>query len=192
MSAETLSGRKPAHGVIDLGTHRFKDIDEAEHILQLVVPGIPGDFPPIRSLDARPNNLPAQPSTFVGRTRETEEISDLIESSRVVTIGGPGGVGKTRLAIHVASLLLPQFEHGVVYVPLDAIRDESLVVGAIASALDLEEDPDRSTFELITDRVAGQRLLLVVDNFEHVRGAATDVAAILQAAPGVRLSSIAR
>ena len=177
----------PNAAVRDLGSHRFKDIIKPESVYQVVASGLGADCPPIRSLDARPNNLPAQPSDFVGREREAREIADLLESARLVTLTGPGGTGKTRLAVHVATTVLGRFEHGVVYVPLDALREAQLVVPAIVAALGLDEDTMRSAVEVAAAYLAQRKTLLVLDNFEHVLAAARDVATLLATVPGLRV-----
>src|SRR6266581_4498988 len=139
-TAALARGARP-EGVrlLDLGQHRLKDLEEPEHISQLVAPGLPADFPPIRSLDARPNNLPADLTTFVGRQAEMVSVMDLLGTNRLVTLTGPGGTGKTRLALHVASRVLHHFVDGVFFVPLASIADPSLVVPTIAEALGVKE-----------------------------------------------------
>src|SRR6266446_230503 len=111
----------------DLGRHRLKDLVEPEHLFQLVAPGLQDDFPLIRTIDTRPKYLPAQRTSFIGRDRELGEVADLVGGSRIVTLTGPGGSGKTRLAVAVADRLLPRFDDGVFFIPLAPIDDPEQV-----------------------------------------------------------------
>ena len=163
----------------DLGEHRFKDLDQPERVHQVVVRDLPADFPPIRSLDAAPNNLPVQPTAFVGRDHEVEEVSRLLQSARMVTLTGPGGTGKTRLAVHVASESLDRFSDGIYYVPLESVRGSELVLPTIATELGVADEG------AVPDRLGSGASLLVLDNFEHVIDAAPEIAALLGDAPGV-------
>ncbi len=172
--------------LLDLGQHRLKDLEEPEHISQLVAPGLPADFPPIRSLDARPNNLPADLTTFVGRQAEMVSVMDLLGTNRLVTLTGPGGTGKTRLALHVASRVLHHFVDGVFFVPLASIADPSLVVPTIAEALGVKEMGERPIPELLDQYLEPREMLLVLDNFEQVLPAATAINQLLQAAPRLK------
>jgi len=171
--------------VRDLGEHRFKDIEEPERVHQVLVRDLPGDFPPIRSLDAAPNNLPSQPTAFIGRAAEVAEVTGLMEQARLVTLTGPGGTGKTRLAIHVASNIVGHYPDGVSYVPLESIRGPELVMPAIAEQLGVVDQGREAPLDAIADRLGSGSRMLVLDNFEHVIDASSDVAALLGAAPGV-------
>ena len=172
--------------VLDLGQHAFKDVVDPEHVFQAVGSGPRVDFPPIRSLNVRSNNLPAQASEFIGRTGDVAAVADLLTTSRAVTITGPGGTGKTRLAVQVASRVLSRYTDGVTYVPLESLRDHQLVISVLAAALEVEvkeSTPMEAVSEALTDRTA----LLVLDNFEHVLEAAGPIARILQQAPGIHV-----
>jgi predicted ATPase/class 3 adenylate cyclase len=172
----------------DLGEHSLKDLRVPEHLFQVVATGLPSDFPPLRTVDARPNNLPRVLSTFVGREREIAEAKRILAGSRLITLTGPGGVGKTRLSLEVASQLLDQFDDGVWVVELGTLTDSEFVLPEIASILGLGEEPGRPLLATITAYLAGRRLLLVLDNCEHVLAAvasATD--SILRACPTVRI-----
>ncbi|HEY6608249.1 MAG TPA: adenylate/guanylate cyclase domain-containing protein, partial [Candidatus Limnocylindria bacterium] len=131
----------------DLGEHRLKDIERPEHIWQLVVAGLPSEFPAIRSLDATPNNLPTRLTTFLGRENEINEVLELMERSRLLTLIGPGGTGKTRLSLEVAARSFGRFPDGVYFVELSAIRDPELVLPTIAMTLSLPDRGGRSSLQ---------------------------------------------
>ena len=183
LTKETLAAAGPVP-TVDLGTHRFKNIDEPEHIHQLVGAGPRIDYPPIRSLTVRPNNLPSHISEFVGRSSEVTDVAELLERSRLVTVTGPGGTGKTRLATQVASTVLSRYNDGVVYVPLEALATDDLVTPAIAAALELDMSAD-DILQAVIDDLGARSTLLVLDNFEHVVGAASVVVSIIESARDV-------
>ena len=110
----------------DLGRHRLKDIEHPEHLYDLLIDGLPEEFPPIRTADAHPTNLPAQRTSFVGRQRATAEATSLLSENRLVTVTGPGGIGKTRLALKIATDLLDRFSDGVFFADLSPIMDPAL------------------------------------------------------------------
>ena len=172
----------------DLGEHRLKDLDSTERLHQLVAPGLATDFPPIRTADAARTNLPAQPTSFLGRERQIGEVSTLLEAARLVTLTGPGGTGKTRLAIECAARLADRFPAGVWFVPLASIVDPDLVPMAIAQAVNAPEHPGQTPLQRVIDQVGEQQMLMVLDNFEQVTDAADVVASLLAGAP--RLAAI--
>jgi predicted ATPase/class 3 adenylate cyclase len=176
----------------DLGEHRLKDLARPERIHQLVVPGLPADFPPLRSLDVVPNNLPTQLTSFVGREREIEEALDLLGGTRMLTLTGPGGTGKTRLSLQVAALAVDDFPGGVFFVPLAPVRDPELVPSTILQALGVQEvgvvPPKDRLLEYLHDR----RALLLLDNFEQVVESAPLIGEILQAGPLVKVLATSR
>src|SRR5207247_1686624 len=131
--------------------HLLKDLQRSEHIYQLVIADLPWDFPPLRSLDARPNNLPSQPTPFIGREKDLEAVGLLLkrEDARLVTLTGPGGIGKTRLALQVAAQLLDDFEDGEWFVELAAITDPMLVVPTIAQMLGVRENTGEPLLETL-------------------------------------------
>jgi predicted ATPase/class 3 adenylate cyclase len=174
-----------------LGAHRLKDL-RPEQISQLVIEGLPADFPPIRSLDARPNNLPTELSSFVGREREIAATRKLLEQARLVTLTGPGGTGKTRLALQVAASVADRFPDGTWFVPLSAVSDAELVSSAIAHAVGVAEDPARAPLDALVARLQAGTVLLVLDNVEQVLAAAPDIAALLRRAPNVRILATSR
>jgi predicted ATPase/class 3 adenylate cyclase len=169
----------------DLGEHRLRDISRPERLHDLAIEGLPADFPPPRTLDARPNNLPPQLTSFVGREEEIAEARELVGRSRLVTLTGPGGTGKTRLAIQLASEVLLEHRDGAFFVDLSSVADPALVPSAIARAMNVSEEPGRPLLESVTEHLRDRELLLVLDNFEQVVEAGPVVEDLLTAAPGV-------
>ena len=166
----------------DLGEFRLKDLERPERIAQLAGPGLRDTFPALKTLDLAPNNLPTQLTTFVGRA-EIAVARALLGATRLLTLTGPGGTGKTRLSIALASEVMDDHPDGVWFVPLAAVTDPELVAPAIATAVGLVADPTRSPLERVAAHFAGRRALLVLDNFEQVVDAAPVVAELLRAAP---------
>ena len=182
-------------GLADLGVHHLKDLGRPERIFQLTAAGLQGEFPPLRSLGnpAMLNNLPAQLATFIGRGREAAEVRALVESSRLVTLTGAGGAGKTRLGLQVAADLLDGTGDGVWLVELAAVTDGSGVAAAIAAALRIVMQPGRPVLEVLLDALAPQDVLIVVDNCEHlIGGCATAAEAIVRSCPRVHLLATSR
>jgi predicted ATPase/class 3 adenylate cyclase len=172
----------------DLGEHRLRDLARPEQVFQLAAPDLPSDFPPLRSLDVRPHNLPIQPTALIGRAREVAEITRLLRGeARLVTLTGPGGTGKTRLALQVAAELLDDFPDGVWFVNLAPISDPSLVVSTIAQTLGVRETDGRPLIESLKDFLRPKSVLLTLDNFEQVVEAAPVVSDLLGAASGLRM-----
>jgi predicted ATPase/class 3 adenylate cyclase len=185
----------PGAALADLGVHYLKDLGRPERIFQLTAAGLPAQFPPLRSLGnpALPNNLPAQLSTFIGREREISEVRALVESSRLVTLTGAGGCGKTRLGLQVAAELLDGSGDGVWLAELAAVTDQDAVPAAISQALRLAAQPGRSTLEALLDALALQDVLIVVDNCEHlIGGCAKTAEAIVWRCPRVHLLATSR
>jgi predicted ATPase/class 3 adenylate cyclase len=176
----------------DLGEHRLKDIPRPEHLYQVTAEGLASTFPQLRSMDVRPNNLPVQLTSFVGRRRELEEIEAAVRESRLLTLTGPGGTGKTRLSIQAAGDLLPDFQDGAFFVGLAPITDPGLVVPTVVQALGLREASDRRPIEGIIDHLRDKELLLVLDNFEQVLDAASEVGQLLTATEKVRVLATSR
>ena len=180
----------PGAVLSDLGSHRLKDLGRPERIFQLHAAGLQAEFPPLRSLGnpALPNNLSAQLSTFIGRAREMAEVRILVESSRLVTLAGAGGCGKTRLGLQVAAELLDGSGDGVWLAELAAITDEGAVPAAISQAMGLAAQPDRPALEALLDALAPQDVLIVLDNCEHlIGGCAKTAEAIMRSCPRVHL-----
>ena len=176
----------------DLGVHRLKDLDRPERLWQLVVPDLQSEFPPIASLDAIPNNLPTRLTTFLGREREIAEISALLSESRLLTLTGPGGTGKTRLSLEVAGRSLAEFPGGVFFVELAPITEPELVPATIGQALGLPDRGGRSSVDRLIDHIGDRRMLLVLDNFEQVVDAAPSVSALLLACPNLAVLTSSR
>jgi predicted ATPase/class 3 adenylate cyclase len=171
----------------DLGEHRLKDIAHPEHLYQAVIEDLTSDFPPPRTLDARPNNLPSQLTSFVGREEEIAEVRSLLERTRLLTLTGAGGTGKTRLALQVATEVLLEFADGAFFADLSSVTDPALVPSALADALGVREVPGRLILDVVKDHLRERQLLLVVDNFEQVTEASPTIEDLLTAAPGLKL-----
>ncbi len=171
----------------ELGSYRLKDFADPQRLSQLVVEGLPADFPALRTVDARPNNLPATMTTFVGRERELADGLRLLGSARLLTVTGPGGIGKTRFALELATHAAADFPDGTFFVPFEPVDDPTLVPGTIARAVGIVETGVRPPLELLVELLAGQRALLVLDNFERLTGAAPIIGDLLRAGPGLRI-----
>jgi len=171
----------------DLGPHRLKDLLEPLHLFQVVADGLRTEFPSLRSLDGRRVSLPTQLTSFVGRDGEVAAAGRLLTEHRLVTLTGPGGTGKTRLALQLAAEASNAFADGVCFVSLAAVRDPGLVASQIATSVGLIEAGNRPTRDLLADWLAGKAVLLVLDNFEQVIEAAPLVADLLRSAPGLKL-----
>ncbi len=176
----------------DLGEHRLKDLRAPERLSQLVIEGLPADFPTPRSIDARPNNLPTQLTTFVGRERELAEAGALLAQTRLLTFTGPGGTGKTRLSLQVAAAAADAYPDGIWFVALEAIRDPALVAPEIARTLGIVDSPTRSAIDGIADALGSKHVLLVLDNLEQVVTAGPDIADILRRCPNVTVLATTR
>ncbi|NIS79552.1 MAG: tetratricopeptide repeat protein, partial [Anaerolineales bacterium] len=166
----------------DLGEHRLKDLESPEHIYQLNIPGMPFDYPPLRSLDARPNNLPVLSTPLLGREEDLAAAKKLITQPevRLLTLTGPGGIGKTRLALELALELSRDFQDGVFLIPLVSVTDPSDVPAAIARTLGVRDFGTRPLLDLLIERLRTQHLLLLLDNFEHVIPAVGLITALLE------------
>jgi predicted ATPase/class 3 adenylate cyclase len=160
----------------DLGEHRLRDLVRSEHVFQLVDPAIPSEFPPIRSVDAFPNNLPVQLTSFIGREHELEEARQRLASAHLLTLIGPGGTGKTRLSLQLAADLLPSFPDGVWLAELAPLTDPALVPQSVASVFRLREQLGMPLDELLIDYLRDKNLLLMMDNCEHLIDACAQLA----------------
>ena len=191
--SESTRSLVPQTLVRALGRHRLKDLPEPQALYQLVVEGAPTEFPPPRSLEGAGLALPAPPTPLVGRSREVAEICELLaaEEIRCVTVTGPGGAGKTRLALEVAAQPALDFPDGVVFVELAAVSEPALVLTAIAHAVGVEESA--GSLEAALERYLVRRAtLLVLDNLEQVLGASPLVARLLAAAPRLKVLATSR
>src|ERR687887_1884255 len=175
--------------VRDLGAHRLKDLPGTQQLYQLQIDGLPANFPPLKTLDHRPTNLPLEPNAFIGRTRELKEAWSLLtrQDARLLTLTGTGGTGKTRLALRLASGAVEQFPNGVFFVSLAPVRDWELVVPSIAQTLGLREQAGETVLETLGEYLRDRRILLLLDNFEQVLPAAPALSGLLGSAPGVNM-----
>jgi predicted ATPase/class 3 adenylate cyclase/DNA-binding CsgD family transcriptional regulator len=178
----------------DLGERRLKDLFHPERIFQLIAPDLPTTFPPLKTLDERINNLPAQPTPLIGRESELAQVHDLLrtEGVRLLTLIGPGGIGKTRLGLQVGADLLDEFEDGVFFVALATISDPYLVVPTVARTLDITETSGQTPEEALKDYLRNKELLFVLDNFEQVVEAAPLVGELLSACPALKVLATSR
>ncbi|MGO9081141.1 MAG: LuxR C-terminal-related transcriptional regulator [Streptosporangiaceae bacterium] len=191
-ACELLAGRLPAGiGLEDLGEHRLKDLGRAERVFQVTGPGLAGGFGPLRSLDdpALRHNLPSQATSFVGRAGELAELRSLVSGgSRLVTIAGPGGIGKSRLALQVAAEALDGAGDGVWLVELAPVAEPELVARTVAAVLAVREQPGRPVLDTVVDAVGDRYLLVILDNAEHVLGAVAKLAdAVMRSCPRASL-----
>src|SRR4051794_9444420 len=179
-----VRGRLPTGAsVTSLGTHRLKDLSEPQELYQLDAATPPQRFPPVKTLQDHPNNLPVQLSSFIGRTGEQAEITALLDGgARLVTLTGPGGVGKTRLALQCAAERVGSHAGGTFFVALAGVGQPVLVPDAVADAIGLRPRPGESLDETLTHYLTSQSLLLVLDNLEHLLDAAARVSRWLQQA----------
>jgi len=175
-------------GLRDLGNHRLKDLRHPERIFQLVIPGLPVDFPSLKSLDVHPNNLPIQPTSLVGRDADLASSRNLLSQTDVhlLTLTGPGGTGKTRLGLQLAAELSDEFTDGVFFVPLAPIADPSLVIPTVAQTLGLHDRGSQPILEVLEEFLRPKKMLLLLDSFEHVCGAAVEVAHLLETCPLIK------
>jgi predicted ATPase/class 3 adenylate cyclase len=178
--------------LVDLGEHRLRGVSGTERLYQLAIAGLLSAFPPPQTESVSAAHLPPRLTSFVGRDAQLAELADRVAVSRLVTLTGPGGAGKTSLATECARAVADRFGEGAWFVALDAISDPEVVASAIASALGLRETGDRPAEEQLRDNLAHRELLLVLDNFEQLLSASTVVGAILIAAPSVRVLATSR
>jgi predicted ATPase/class 3 adenylate cyclase len=171
----------------DLGMHRLKDLARRERLFQLSIDGLPADFPPLKTLETTPNNLPTQLTSFIGRDDQVREAKQLLSRSRLLTLTGPGGTGKTRLSLEIAVEVLDQFSDGVYFVPLSAVHDPELVASAIAQALAISTTGSRRPLDALLDHLREKQTLLVLDNFEQLLKAAPIATQLLEASAGLRV-----
>ena len=192
-AVEALAGRtRNGWSVLDLGTVRLRDLS-SERLHRLAVPGLRADFPPPRSLDDVPNNLPEALLSFVGRTREIGEVGALVAEHPLVTLVGMGGVGKTRLALHAAAASMDRYRDGVWLVPLGALQEGRRAMHVVAATLGVREEAERDIAASIAAQLQGRELLVILDNCEHVLEAAAQAAtALLAAGGGMRVLATSR
>jgi predicted ATPase/class 3 adenylate cyclase len=183
----------PAVSLRDLGAVRLRDLATSERVYQLVHPQLRQDYPALRSLEATPNNLPQQVTTFIGRERELTEAKSLLEKTRLLTLLGMGGLGKTRLSLQIGADVLEKYPDGVWFVDLAPIKDPSLVPNVAAQVLGIHEEPGKPITQTLCAHIREHKLLFVLDNCEHLVGACASFAdALLQGAPSVRILATSR
>jgi predicted ATPase/class 3 adenylate cyclase len=189
--AADLAGRDlPDEAALrDLGDHRLKDLAEPERIFQLVHPRLHREFPPLATLSRRPNNLPTQTSEFLGREAQLGAVRDLLDAERVrlVTLTGPGGIGKSRLALQAAADRIDRFEDGVYFVDLAPARDAEAAFEAVVRALGVTATGDEGPLELLKQELRDRNLLLILDNFEQVVPAADGLVELLLRSPALKV-----
>jgi predicted ATPase/class 3 adenylate cyclase/Tfp pilus assembly protein PilF len=195
---EATDGHLPdGTALVSLGKHRLRDLLEAEEVWQLVIPGLPATFPPLKSLEGHATNLPQQPTPLIGRDEAVAALRDLLAGgqTRLLTLTGPGGIGKTRLALATAADSLDSFPDGVFLVSLAGVEEASLLLPEIAAVLGVREGGGLTLAESLGAYLREKRLLLLLDNLEQVRPfteAASIIAAILQDSPGIRVLATSR
>ena len=177
----------------DLGSVRLRDLAAPERVYQVVHPKLRADFPALRALEATPNNLPQQVTSFIGRERELAEIAKSLDTTRLLTLLGMGGIGKTRLSLQVAADVMDDYPDGVWFVELAAVADAQLVPQAVASVLGVKEDAGHPVIEALKKHVKDRRLLLILDNCEHLVEACADLAKqLLQSGPQLKILASSR
>ena len=168
-----------------LGEHRLHDLDRRMTVHQLMAEGLPSEFPALRSMDTWIGNLPEQPTSFVGRDALVVEVADLVRSNRLVTLGGAGGVGKTRLALEVGAGLVGEFPDGVWVIELASVGDASSVTAAIATTLGILPRGDDQLIDTVADVLSNRRALVLIDNCEHVLSAVSAAISVILAGSGI-------
>ncbi len=189
LSRRTLPG---GVGLKDIGEHRLRGLTGTERLYQVTIAGHRSDFPPLRTRQVGAAHVPTRMTSFVGRERDLAELRELLAKNHLVTLLGPGGAGKTSLAIELARTAADDFPDGAWFVPLDAITDPGLVASTIVATLGLRDPSPRTARERLEDNLADRALLLVLDNFEQVRDAASLVGEMLAAAPSVKVVATSR
>jgi predicted ATPase/class 3 adenylate cyclase len=187
--ADQVAGKLPdGLALRDLGAVRLRDLARPERVFQLLHPKLRQDFPALRSLESTPNNLPQQVTSFVGRDRELAELRRLLRSTRLLTLLGPGGIGKTRMALQAAAEALDDYPDGVWFVDLAPLSNPNLVAQATAAVLGVKDEPDHALVEVVLRYVCDKRMLLVLDNCEHLLHACAElIAQMLRAAADLRV-----
>jgi predicted ATPase len=179
----------PDASLLDLGQHRLKDLQRPGHLFQLSLAELPAAFPPLKTLDAHPHNLPIQPTALIGREKVVGTLCELLRRPevRLLTLSGPAGVGKTRLGLQVAAELSDLYTDGVYLVPLAPLSDPALVLPMMIQTLGIRETDHQPLLEGLKDWLKEKQLLLLLDNFEQVASAALQVAELLAACPKLKV-----
>jgi predicted ATPase/class 3 adenylate cyclase len=183
----------PGASLKDLGSHRLRDLQRAEPIYQLLHPDLPADFPPLRSLGSFSHNLPQQVTSFIGREQEMTEIRHRLAATRLLTLTGAGGAGKTRLSLQVAADLVDSYRDGVWLVEFAPLADPALVPQALATVLSVQEEPGVPITQTLAQHLKPKHLLLLLDNCEHLLSACAQLTdALLRQCPEVTLLATSR
>jgi class 3 adenylate cyclase/tRNA A-37 threonylcarbamoyl transferase component Bud32 len=194
----------PGCSLVDLGLHRLSDLTQAQRLFQLTHPALERDFPPLRSLDNRLHNLPLQFTSFIGRRLELDQIAKLVGNNRLVTVTGPGGSGKTRLALQVGAEVLAAFPHGVWVADLSGVQDSEMLPSAIATAVGVREGgsgtyappgrlEERSATDRLIDQLEYRKALIILDNCEHIVASCAGLAdRLLRQCRSVRIVATSR
>ncbi|HEY1328719.1 MAG TPA: adenylate/guanylate cyclase domain-containing protein [Casimicrobiaceae bacterium] len=192
--AEQVQSRLSAPASLrDLGGVRLRDLATPERLFQIVHPDLRADFPALRSLEVTPNNLPQQTTSFIGRERELAEAKKLLESTRLLTLLGMGGMGKTRLSLQIAADVMDDFPDGAWFIDLAPVRDHALVPNEVAQVLNIPEEPGRPLVQTLCAHLKSRRLMLVLDNCEHLVSACADLAnALLRGAADIKIVATSR
>jgi len=178
---------------LDLGEKRLKDLLRPEHLYQLNISGLATTFPPLKTLDSFPNNLPIHLTSFIGRENEIAEVKQELDEHRLVTLTGSGGTGKTRLSLQVAVGLLDRFDHGVWFIELASLADPDLIPQTILSSIGISEQPNKAPLEVLKEYLHEKKMLIVLDNCEHLVSASAHVAnTLLNAAPNLKILASSR
>jgi len=177
----------------DLGERRLRDLNRPERVFQVAAPDLPADFPALRSLEIFPNNLPVQLTSFIGREKEMLEVRRLLGTTHLLTLTGTGGTGKTRLSVQVAADMLDQFPDGVWLIELATIDEAAQVASAIAAPLRVREEAEEEMLATLTNFLRNKRLMLILDNCEHLVAESARIAeTLLRACPGLQILASSR
>ena len=192
--ADLIAARLADHVTLrDLGAVRLPDLASPEHVYQVLHPQLRKDFPALRSLVATPNNLAQLMTSFIGRERDLSEVKKLLEKSRLLTLFGAGGIGKTRLSLQAAAEALDDFPDGAWFVELAALDDEQLVANTVASVLGVKEEVGRPVADAVVKHVRDRKLLIIMDNCEHIVQACAELATkLLTACPHLKILASSR
>jgi len=192
--ADRVAGNLPPPATLrDLGSVRLRDLAGSEHVYQLVHPALRKDFPALRSLEATPNNLPPQATSFIGRERELREAKAMLEQTRLLTLQGMGGLGKTRLSLQIAADMLEKYPDGVWFLDLAPVREPELVLHVAAQTLGVREEPGRLLVDTLCTHLRDHQSLFVIDNCEHlIEACAAFTDAVLRRVPRARIIATSR
>jgi len=193
-TAGLIQDSLPDHTSLDdLGEHRLKDLVRPERIFQVVAPGLQKEFPPLKTLNAYRHNLPVQLTSFVGRDKEIGETCRLLKKTHLLTLTGPGGTGKTRLALRTAAEVMPNFPDGAWLVELASLSGPAYILPTLAAVLNLREMAGRPLLAMVTDYLRSKSLLLVLDNCEHLIETCAQLAdELLRACPHLKIIASSR